>query len=183
MTTINVDDEILLRRPTLPYADELFALVDSNRAYLGRWLPWVDYIRAVKDEREWIKGLLDAGAEGWVYPLMIMYKGLLVGSIGILTLGSPDRASEIGYWLAENVQGRGIATRACRTLLDYAFGSRGMNRLQIRAAVDNTRSRAIPERLRFTFEGVQRQAKLLNDDFQDLAVYSMLAAEWQLKRV
>jgi ribosomal-protein-serine acetyltransferase len=58
-----------------------------------------------------------------------------------------------------------------------------MNRLQIRAAVDNTRSRAIPERLRFTFEGVQRQAKLLNDDFQDLAVYSMLAAEWQLKRV
>ena len=136
-----------------------------------------------KDEREWIKGLLDAGAEGWVYPLMIMYKGLLVGSIGILTLGSTDRASEIGYWLAENVQGRGIATRACRTLLDYAFGSRGMNRLQIRAAVDNTRSRAIPERLRFTFEGVQRQAKLLNDDFQDLAVYSMLAAEWQLKRV
>ncbi|MBI4220372.1 MAG: GNAT family N-acetyltransferase, partial [Chloroflexi bacterium] len=50
------------------------------------------------------------------------------------------------------------------------------------AAVDNIRSRAIPERLGFTFEGVQRQAALVNGKYQDLAIYSLLASEWNAEK-
>ena len=81
------------------------------------------------------------------------------------------------------MQSRGIVTRSCRVLIDYMFERLNMNRVVIRASVDNVRSRVIPHRLGFTLEGIERQAELLYDDtFQDMAVYSMLASEWPDKK-
>ncbi|MBI4338805.1 MAG: GNAT family N-acetyltransferase [Chloroflexi bacterium] len=176
--TITVDDDILLRRPSLARAEDIYALVDSNREHLRRWLPWVDAMRSARDEREWLKGELDPGNR-WSYAMMVLHRDELVGMIGIMGLASPSRAGEIGYWLAEDAQGRGIITRSCSASLDYLFGVEGMNRIQIRAATGNTRSLAIPERLGFAFEGVQRQAELVNGQFLDLAMYSMLKEEWK----
>jgi ribosomal-protein-serine acetyltransferase len=51
--------------------------------------------------------------------------------------------------------------------------------VEIRAAVENKKSRAIPERLGFLFEGVERDGEWLYDHFVDLAVYGMLAADWR----
>ena len=49
----------------------------------------------------------------------------------------------------------------------------------IRVATGNTKSLAIPERLGLQFEGVLRQAELVNGEYYDLALYSMLASEWR----
>ena len=175
MTTIRVDDEILLRPPRLTDAEDLFALVDSDRDYLRRWLPWVDGIRSARDYRPWIEGRVG----GNEYRLLIVYEGTVVGATGIRGLDSPNKAGEIGYWLAEDMQGRGIVTRTCLVLLGRAFGSWGLNRVQIRVATGNRKSLAIPERLGFQFEGVLRQAELVNAEYYDLALYSMLASEWR----
>ena len=175
MTTIRVDDEIFLRPPRMSDAEDLFALVDSNRDYLRRWLPWIDTICSAKDYRPWIEGRVG----GNEYRLLIVYKGAVVGATGVRDLDSPNKAGEIGYWLAENMQGRGIVTRACLVLLGRAFGSWGLNRVQIRVATGNRKSLAIPERLGLQFEGVLRQAELVNGEYYDLALYSMLASEWR----
>lgn len=179
MTTIRVDDKIILQRPSLSDAKNVFALLDSNREHLGRWLPWVYAMHTVEDERRWLEDRLQPGSEGREYPFLIMYQNALVGVIGLRGLDSLNKACEIGYWLAEDSQGHGIVTRACQALVSYAFTSRSMNRIQVRAHTDNARSRAIPERLGFVLEGVQRQADLLNGRYFDLAVYSMLASEWK----
>ena len=178
MNTIQVDDEILLRPPRMSDAGDLFVLVDSNRKYLRRWLPWIDTIRSAKNYRPWIEGRVG----GNEYRLLIVYKGAVVGATGISDLDSPNKAGEIGYWLAEDMQGRGIVTRTCHALLNDAFGELGMNRMQIRVATGNKKSLAIPERLGFQFEGVQRQAELVNGEYYDLALYSMLASEWREAR-
>ena len=175
MTTIRVDDEILLRPPRMSDAEDLFALVDSNRDYLRRWLPWVDGLRSARDYRPWIEGRVG----GNEYRLLIVYKGAVVGATGVRDLDSPNKAGEIGYWLAEDMQGRGIVTRTCRALLDYAFDELEINRMQIRVATGNTKSLAIPERLGLQFEGVLREAELVNGEYYDLALYSMLASEWR----
>ena len=181
MTTIVVDGEILLRRPTLEDAEDLFALVDSNRQHLRRWLPWVDFVASVEDERLWVETHLAEDAPEFV--LLMVYKGDVAGAVGIRGRGSRSRRGEIGYWIAENMQGRGIVTRSCRALVDYMFERLNMNRVVIRASADNARSRGIPHRLGFTLEGIERQSELLYDDtFQDMAVYSMLASEWPDKK-
>ena len=177
MNTIVVDGEILLRRPVLEDAESLFALVDSNRQYLRRWLPWVDFVASLDDERRWVQTHLDEDTPEYV--LLIVHKGETVGAISIRGRGSRNRQGEIGYWIAENMQGRGIVTRSCLVLIDYMFERLNMNRVVIRASADNVRSRVIPHRLGFTLEGIERQSELLYDDtFQDMAVYSILASEW-----
>lgn len=70
-------------------------------------------------------------------------------------------------------------TRACELIAQWAFEEAGLNRLEIRAAADNKRGRALAERLGFRLEGIARQAKRLNGRFADMAVYAMLAAEWR----
>lgn len=69
-------------------------------------------------------------------------------------------------------------TEAVRALTTHAFTVLKLNRVEIRAAVGNVRSRAIPERLGFSQEGVARQAERIGDRYEDSVVYSMLATEW-----
>ena len=177
MEAIRVDDEIVIRPVTTSDADAVFALVDANRVYLARWLPWVDSIRTVTDERRWLERMADRDERDREQPYVIEHDGVVVGGIGI-TVEPWNRSGEIGYWLAEDMQGQGIVTRACRALVGRAFQSRGLHRLFIRTDPENRRSRAVPERLGFVAEGTQRESLYADGAYRDAVVYSMLAPEW-----
>ena len=176
MTEIRVDSEITLRSPGIPDADLLFELIDSNRDHLGRWLPGLVAVKSVEEERSWLEKQID-NPDG-ERPLLIIVDDVVVGVIGAKVQSLND-AAEVGYWLVEGQQGRGLTTRSCAAIVDDLLRSQGMNRVVIRAAVDNTRSRAVPERLGFVHEGVEREAVKLPEGFVDMAVYSMLASEWR----
>ena len=69
-------------------------------------------------------------------------------------------------------------TAAVRAYVDHAFGTWKLNRVTIQAAVDNARSRAIPERLGFRQEGILRETERVGERMLDGVVYAMLAADW-----
>ena len=102
---------------------------------------------------------------------------LVVVVVGYHGVSWANRSTSIGYWLAEDQQGRGTMTAAVRTLVDHALSIWRLNRVEIRAAVENRRSRATPERLGFHQEGTLRQAERVGDRYLDCVVYSMLATE------
>lgn len=108
--------------------------------------------------------------------------GTTVGAVGFHYVDRANRKTEMGYWVDEREQGRGVMTRCCRAAVDHAFGAWNLNRVVIFCATGNVRSRAIPERLGFTLEGVYRQAEWLYNHFVDLAAYAMLAGEWIRRR-
>lgn len=153
-------------------AEELFALVDAERGRLGAWLPWVELVRDVEDERAWIAGTQDP-----LERLGIFVDGRVAGGIG-LHRDPFDVRGEIGYWIASAHEGRGLVTAACRAVIDHAFGEIGLHRVEIEAAPENARSRAIPERLGFRREGIRRQAGRTSRGFVDLVLYGMLEGEW-----
>jgi ribosomal-protein-serine acetyltransferase len=101
-----------------------------------------------------------------------------VGVIGFSRLDWANRSASLGYWLASSAQGRGIATRATASLVDYAFGVWKLHRIEIRAGVENVRSRRVPERLGFREEGVLREAERIGDRYIDHILYSVLAHDW-----
>ena len=82
-------------------------------------------------------------------------------------------------WQIRSVEGKGIMTRCCRVLIDYAFDKLEMNRFKIHCNVENVRSRAIPERLGFKLEGIHRQVECRNNSFDDWAIYAMLKEDWR----
>jgi ribosomal-protein-serine acetyltransferase len=86
--------------------------------------------------------------------------------------------TSIGYYLSKNAEGHGIITRSVQSLLNYAFFQLGLNRVEIRCGVKNIKSRAIPERLGFVKEGINRDGEQLYGRYHDLFIYSMLARDW-----
>jgi ribosomal-protein-serine acetyltransferase len=166
-----------LRRLEESDADELYRLIEANREYLARWLPWAEAL-TLEGSVEFIRGVRRQEASNDGFQAALVSEGSIVGMIGFHGVNWPHRSTTIGYWLDEGHQGRGLMTRAVRALVDHAFGVWDLHRVEIQAAVDNHRSRAIPERLGFREEGVRREAERVGDRWHDLAVYAMLAPEW-----
>jgi ribosomal-protein-serine acetyltransferase len=159
-------------------AEELYGVVEQNRAYLAEWLPWpagqtlegtVEFIR--KSRRQ-----LD---ENDGFQAVLVLEGRIVGAAGYTGIKWEARSTGLGYWLAEGYQGRGLMTRAVGALTDHAFDELGLNRVEIQVASDNHRSRAIPERLGFKEEGLLREYERVGDRYLDIVVYALLARERQ----
>ena len=179
MKTLQVDERTRLRPVRPADAEALFALTDANRAHLREWLPWLDSIRTAKDTEKFIRSCVERARLTGAFTGVIEHGGELCGVAGYNWVDTANRACEIGYWLSADRVGGGIMTRCCRALIAHAFQVVNVNRVNIPAAVGNLRSRAIPERLGFTQEGVLRDAEWLYDHYVDHALYSLLRRDWE----
>jgi ribosomal-protein-serine acetyltransferase len=160
------------------HAEELFRVTDANREHLREWLPWVDEIRSEADTKEFIQLTLRQLSDNNGFQTAIRFREELVGVIGHHGIHWGNRSTSLGYWLARGAQGKGFMTQSCLAYVDHSFAALSLNRVEIRCAVGNKRSRAIPERLGFHAEGTLREAEWLYDHFVDHVVYSVLASEW-----
>jgi ribosomal-protein-serine acetyltransferase len=158
-------------------ADSLYAVIETNRVHLAKWLPWAEQ-QTLEATRAFIRMGRKQLADNDGFQAAVFERERIIGSIGFHRVDWLHRSTGIGYWLAADAQRQGTMTLAVSALLDFAFEAWGLNRVEIRAAVGNGRSRAIPERLGFREEGTLRQAEFVGGRYLDHVVYSMLAEEW-----
>lgn len=173
-----INEDIQLKILEMRDADDLFNVSDKNREYLRKWLPWVDRTVSVVQTKEFIQFSLNLFADNNGFNCAIYYKDRIAGSIGLHSIDWGNRKTSIGYWLAEEFQGNGIMTSSCKALINYVFNDLDLNRVEIRAAELNVKSRAIPERLNFVIEGTVRQAEWINDHYVDHVIYGILREDW-----
>jgi ribosomal-protein-serine acetyltransferase len=160
-------------------AEELCALVKKNFVHLREWMQWAVEGYSIGHTRSFIEASVRQYAKGESMNLLIFREGEIVGGSGLNFIDRVNKATEIGYWLDRERNGQGIVTKSCRSLIGYAFDELGMHRIVIRCAAGNTKSRAIPERLGFTEEGMLRESEWLHGRYLDLVVYSLLESEWE----
>ncbi len=179
MVEIAVTREIKLTQISLPNAHEIFSTIDTQREYLSVWLPFVPFTQTIDDTISFISSVVDAPPERAELVFVAYYMGIFAGIIGFKDTDRLNQKTEIGYWLSEPFQGKGIIVLSVKRLIDYAFAELKMNRIQIRCAVGNNPSKKIPQRLGFLLEGIERDGELLaNGEYTDLEVYSMLKKEY-----
>jgi ribosomal-protein-serine acetyltransferase len=174
-----ISDHIEVRPLEEYHAGELYYAVERNREHLRRFLPWVDRTRGVQDVHNFLTGAIEAFVRGEEMHAGIFVYGKLAGSIGHHLIDTLNRNVSIGYWLDAALEGKGVMTRCCGRLVRYLFEECRMHRVEIRCAVDNMRSCAIPARLGFAREGVLREAQWVNDRFLDLVVWSLLEQDYR----
>ncbi len=176
-----IDEEVSLRMLNEDDAEEFYNLTISSKTYLKEWLGWLEYIESVEDTKANIRARLKGFAENGGYPKSfgIIYKGDIAGTIGFNDINKTNKIGIVGYWLGENFQGKGIMTKAFKTLIDYGFKELGLNRIEVSVAVENKKSRALPEQFGFIKEGKLRQAEWLYDHYVDHYIYGLLAEEWK----
>lgn len=173
-----LDPDTELRILEIRHAPRLFALVDANRLHLRQWLPWVDATKSADDSRVFIDLTLRQLAQSNGFHAGIWNQGELAGVIGHHRIDWTNGATTLGYWLGETFQGKGLMTRAVQAFVHHGFVDLKLNRFEIRCALGNQRSRAIPERLGFKPEGVLRDAEWLYDHFVDHVIYAQLARDF-----
>jgi ribosomal-protein-serine acetyltransferase len=172
-------DQAELRALEHSWAEEIFTIVEKNRAYLRPWMGWINSTTNVDHVREWIKRSHEQMARNDGLQAAIFYDGKYVGGCGFVYMQALSRRCEIGYWIDQDHQGKGLVTMAARALVEYAIGTCGMNRVEIRCDPRNERSAAVAKRLGFKLDGVLRENTVISDQVVDMAVWSMLAKEWQ----
>ncbi|MBU5352068.1 GNAT family N-acetyltransferase [Paenibacillus barcinonensis] len=159
-------------------AAALYQLIDRNREHLGAWLRIPEMTLTEEDSRSFIERtrLRYAREEG--YWLGIWLRGELAGSIGYCDIDYMNRKAEIGYWLGKEYEGNGLITTAVNVFIQHAFEGLSLNKVEIGAAADNWRSRAIPEKLGFQQEGELRDYEFLKGRFLHRVMYGLRAEEW-----
>nr|MEE4268394.1 GNAT family protein [Candidatus Krumholzibacteria bacterium] len=171
--TQRIDDELSLSLVQPSLAEEIYALVDRNREYLMPWMPWVKSTESAEQIHSWIKDSLNSFAEGKSMACAICLDNTIVGIIGYNEIDQSLGKAKIGYWVSSEHQSRGIVTRACQHLIDHAFGELKLQKIEIAAAKENERSRAICERLGMTLEGIITNSERVEDNIYDHAVYGL----------
>jgi len=160
---------------------ELHVLIEANRESLRRWLSWAA-TQTLEDTHGFIRRTEAQPAANDGFQVAIVCGEEIAGVIGYIGVDWQHRSTALGYWLDERHRGKGTMTAAVRALTDHALSVWELNRVEIRVAVENRRSRAIPERLGFRQEGTRRQAELVDGRYLDSVVYAMLAADWPAMR-
>ncbi|MFL5844992.1 MAG: GNAT family N-acetyltransferase [Solirubrobacteraceae bacterium] len=158
--------------------DALFATSTANQAHLRPWMPWAAHIEREHTQQYVAMGLAQRAREDGAQ-FVLLVDDEVAGSMGFHRIDWVNRMTSLGYWIAEAHQGKGVISRAVTALVDHAFGRWQLHRVEIDAAVDNVRSRAVPERLGFVEEGVRRHGERFGTEYRDLVVYSMLEPDWR----
>lgn len=178
MIKINADKQIELRSIQVEDAHELFLVIKENQHYLKKWINWVEFIVKEEDLTRIIETWHNSSVRSEGIHLGVFYQSKIIGMLDFLYIDTMNGKTELACWLSEKYQGRGIMSIATQALVDYSFRELGLHRVEIRAAVENIKSRAIPERLGFVKEGILRHVECLNERYHDHAVYSILEDEW-----
>lgn len=173
-----VTEDVWLHQLEATDVNAIFNVINREREYLGKWLPFVASTKKIEDTKSFVLSALEVSEESCQFVFVIRKADELIGLIGFNNENIANRRVEIGYWLSEKYQKQGIMTKAVRHLCQFSFHERAINRIQINCAVGNVQSRKIPERLGFELEGIQRDGELLsNGVFTDLAIYSLLRSD------
>lgn len=162
-------------RPLEPWqAAEFAAHIDRVRDALKPWIRWAFTVVDEESGRSLLQSYADrqAADTGRIFGLYV--SGTLQGGVLYRTFDSAQGICELGVWLAPEVRGRGLITRASRVLIDWALDVRGMTRVEWLCDPRNEPSVAAARRLGFTLEGTHRKAFYLEGEHRDTQVWAIV---------
>ncbi len=127
---------------------------------------------------EWIGTHQDAFDRGETvtFAITLRNEAVLIGAIG-LSVNKTHHLAEIGYWIGRPYWNQGYCTEAAQEVVRYGFSVLDLNRVQARHMTKNPASGRVMLKAGMTYEGTLRQSALRWDEFQDVAIYSMLRDE------
>ncbi|WP_244897355.1 GNAT family N-acetyltransferase [Marinococcus halophilus] len=142
MFTYQIYEELYLKLLEPSDAPAIFSLTDNSREHLKEWLPWVDHTNEEKDTRAFIHEARLGWAEQKAVSDAIVFRESIIGVAGFNRLDQQNNLGEIGYWLGKDYQGKGIITAVTGALISYGFDQLGLNKIVIKVAAANAKSRA-----------------------------------------
>lgn len=168
---------VILRPWSVGDAREL-ALIADNKKISDNLRDGFPYPYSLKDARNWLNIIIPENVPPRFFAITIDRQ--LVGSIGIVSKSDIYRKNfEIGYFLAEEYWGKGIATKAIKAATTYAFKDFDIVRVYAEPFSDNAGSRRALEKAGFSLEATLRRNVIKNGIIKDSCIYSVLREDFK----
>ena len=178
MVSITVDDDILLRTYNIEDAQALFNVIEASRKHLHTWLDWVDKTTKEEHSLQFIQQSLHNLHTQEQLDLGIFYRDEIIGGVGMHHWEHDTKKAQLGYWLSEEYEGKGIMNKCMEQFLYLLFEKIGLNKVEIHFLPGNKRSAMVAERLGCKIEGVIRQSVMRNGKPEDIVIAGLLKSEF-----
>ena len=158
-------------------APEMAAVLAANREFLAPWEPvrGADYFTE-PGQRLVIDDMLRQRKLGTMVPHVIVDDGRIVGRVALSNIArGPFLSASLGYWVAADANGRGIATAAVGRIVRLAFGELGLHRIEAGTLTHNVGSQRVLERNGFRRYGLAPRYLKIAGEWQDHVLYQVLA--------
>jgi RimJ/RimL family protein N-acetyltransferase len=176
-----VGERVVIRQWRDTDAQPLFDAIMASKDHIAQWLPWPRFYHSVDDAYQFIRGNSGHWSNHKHIGTGIWRRedGALLGSVGVTVRHWEVPAFELGYWIGQMHEGKGYMSESVRVMTGFLFDTLHVERVAIRCDARNVRSRAIPERLGFVFEGCARHHNIGNDGtIRDTLIYAMIPEDY-----
>lgn len=185
ITGVTLKTEILAISPQIRLlparvsdAAALSALIANNMTHLGGFMPKVVRLHTCEAAEAYLQGVVESNGEGELLEWHIFTGETLCGAIRLNHIEPENRKVSMGYYVGAQFCGQGLATASIRAVLRFVFERLEFNRVQIKCASANLASQRVAERLGFSWEGMLRQAEMIDGAYDDHFVYGLLRSEF-----
>lgn len=158
-------------------ADAIFAL-QSNARVLRYWdaPPWTQ--RSQADAFLAACRKMAEDGTGARFAIETRADNAFVGWCSLFRWNPVYRSLGIGYCLDEPVWGQGYATETVRAMLQWAYATLDLNRVEAELDTRNAASARVLEKLGFVREGLKREDCIVSGEVSDTWIYGLLKREW-----
>ncbi|WP_251554475.1 GNAT family N-acetyltransferase [Neobacillus muris] len=167
---------LLIRKPLPGDGKAVYPAMQASMKELKPWMPWAHRNQTEAEveanmREAYIKFL---SREDLRLHLFDKVTGEFIGASGLHRINWDVPKFEIGYWIDTRHSGKGYITEAVEAIHHFAFQELKARRIEIRCDPNNIKSRAIPERLGFTLEGILKNDSRSADgaELRDTCVYA-----------
>ncbi|MBY7815187.1 ribosomal protein S5-alanine N-acetyltransferase [Vibrio fluvialis] len=177
------DGEIILRTAEFDDAARISNYFTVNRDYLKPWEPKRE--EAFFSELGWQQRLIKLNelhkmSLGFYLLIIDADSDEMLGTISFSNISRfPFYACNVGYSLAEQAQGKQVMTRALKMACDYMFNEQNLHRVMASYMPHNKRSEAVLQRLGFVHEGQAKDYLLIDGQWQDHNLTSLVNPNWK----
>lgn len=170
------DTSILIRPFHLEDASAFYEAAAESVSTVGRWLPWCHEKFSTADALAWMNECMRNLALKTSYDpgIFSLKTNRLLGGISINQINTQYNFGNIGYWVRQSEQNKGIATEALRLIIPYGFDQLNITRLEIAIVENNIASRKVAVNVGATFETIARNRLLKDNKPCAAAMYSII---------
>jgi len=169
---------IVLKRSKLLFKRELFQLLEAERERLTQFVPWINTIRNDLHMARWLQRMEAEWGTGKRWDYLIFFKdkekkeNVLVGNIACMNITAED--CELGFWLGQQYEGKGLTSEAINLLEGAIFGSLSVDKVTAKCDARNERCKALLLRNGYSLAPTQRRYRTSTKAWEDVESYTKL---------
>jgi ribosomal-protein-alanine N-acetyltransferase len=134
-------------------------------------------VKSIEEEKRFLRTNRQLRATNLAFNYAILLNSLIVGGIGLRIDQHRPYIGEVGYFVAREYWGNGIAPKAVGLIEEIGFSDHGLERIELVTLKENKASIRVAEKCGYKKEGIQRHKQLHDGSYQDVYLFAKVKSD------